>query len=333
MEELLPGEPSVKLSYLQSLTLRLADGAARLAPDVRQRHAAWITAAQQADGGFAGREGASDPYYTAFALRSLWILDAVEPNVFAAAAEFLKTRLTTRQSIVDLVSLIFAAAVCELAAGEVVIADQDTMWRSNVADVLNSLRTDDGGFAKTPEGHAGSTYQTFLNVLCFELIEIQVPDVDGIVRFLDSQRHDDGGYLEIRAAKRAGVNPTAAAIGTLQSLGRLIPDEHLATAEFLAEMQSDEGGFAANTRIPFADVLSTFTALTTLRDLAAVDLVNLRAAKRYAESMQAPDGGFHGFALDQQADVEYSFYGIGSLAWVEHLQTQTTGDSQPNSNP
>lgn len=322
------GESSVKLSYLQTLTLRLADGASRLDPAIRERHAKWITAAQHADGGFAGREGSSDPYYTAFALRSLWILDAVEPSVFARAAEFLKTRLTTRQSIVDLVSLIFGAAVCELAAGEVVIADQDTTWRSNVAELLNSLRTEDGGFAKTPEGHAGSTYQTFLNILCFELIEIEVPNVDGVVAFLNSQRHIDGGYLEIRAAKRAGVNPTAAAIGTLQSLDRLVPQEHHDTAEFLADMQSDEGGFAANTRIPFADVLSTFTALTTLRDLEAVDFINLPAAKRYAESMQAPDGGFHGFALDQQADVEYSFYGIGSLAWAEHLKTQERGDSQ-----
>jgi geranylgeranyl transferase type-2 subunit beta len=318
----------VKLPYLQSLTLRLADGASKLDPALRQLHATWLTTAQHPDGGFAGREGNSDPYYTAFALRALWILDAVEPSVFARAAEFLKSRLTTRQSIVDLVSLIFGAAICELAAGEVVIADQDTSWRSNVAELLNSLRTQDGGFAKTPEGHAGSTYQTFLNVLCFELIEMEVPSVDGIVDFLYSQRHVDGGYLEIRAAKRAGVNPTAAAIGTLQSLGRLVPTEHRDTAEFLADMQSDEGGFAANTRIPFADVLSTFTALTTLRDLDSVELVNLLAAKRYAESMQAPGGGFHGFALDQQADVEYSFYGIGALAWTEHLNTPKISDSQ-----
>ncbi len=311
---------SVTPSYLQSLTLRLADGASRLNPGIRQTQAAWIAAAQHGDGGFAGREGESDPYYTAFALRSLWILNSVEPTVFGRAAEFLRSRLTSRQSIIDLVSLIFGAAVCELAAGEVVIADQDTTWRGNVAGLLNSLRTSDGGFAKTPEGHAGSTYQTFLTTLCFELIEIDLPEPERVVEFLRSQQHADGGYLEIRAAKRAGVNPTAAAIGTLQSLDRLVPSEHQDTAEFLAEMQSDEGGFTANTRIPFADVLSTFTALTTLRDLDAVGQVNLRAVKRYAESMQAPEGGFHGFAFDEQADVEYSFYGLGSLAWVEHLQ-------------
>ncbi len=299
--------------------MRLADGAARLEPATRQLHADWILRQQRADGGFAGREGESDPYYTAFALRSLWILDRVEPVAFAHAATFLRSRLVTRQSIVDLISLVFAAAICELAAGEVVIADQDTTWRTNIANLLNSLRTEDGGFAKSPDGRAGSTYQTFLNVLCFELIEIAPPNIEGIIHFLNSQRHIDGGYLEIRAAKRAGVNPTAAAIGTLASLGKLQPDSHTDTAEFLSEMQSDEGGLTANTRIPFADVLSTFTGLTTLHDLGAAEQVDLRSAARYALSMQAPRGGFHGFALDQQADVEYTFYGIGSLAWTMYL--------------
>jgi len=30
--------------------------------------------------------------------------------------------------------------------------------------------------------------------------------------------------------------------------------------------------------------------------------------------MQAPGGGFVGFALDQSADVEYTFYGLAALA-------------------
>lgn len=314
----------MKLPYLQSLTLRLAAGAAKLPPSTGERHGRWIAAQQHPDGGFAGREGESDPYYTAFALRALWILDQVDEAVFARAAAFLRSRLTTRQSIVDLVSLIFGAAVCELAAGQTVIADQDTRWRANVADLLSTLRTSDGGFAKSPEGRAGSTYQTFLSVLCFELIDVEVPQSEGILAFLESQQHPDGGFLEIRAAKRPGVNPTAAAIGTLQSLGCLDPLAHRDTAEFVLEMQSDEGGFTANTRIPFADLLSTFTALTTLHDLQYSAHADIAAVKRYAESMQAPSGGFHGFALDQDADVEYTFYGIATLASVEFL-TQAQG--------
>jgi len=115
-------------------------------------------------------------------------------------------------------------------------------------------------------------------------------------------------------AQRAGVNPTAAAIGTLKCLGKLDAAEHSQTAEFLAEMQSDEGGLTANTRIPFADLLSTFTGLLTLTDLNATSNVNVDAMERYALSMQSPGGGFVGFSLDQIADVEYSFYGVATIS-------------------
>lgn len=304
----------MSVPYLQELTLRLAIGAAQLDAGLRQRHADWLHRQQRSDGGFAGREGESDPYYTAFALRALWILDALDEATGKRAAAFLRQRLARRESIIDLISLIFAAAICELAVGEVVLSDDDLSWRKNVAALLASLRTEDGGFAKTPEGRAGSTYQTFLSVLCYELIEIPIPDVEGIESFLASQRQDGGGYLEIRAAKRAGVNPTAAAIGTLKVLGRLHVVDHDDTASFLAEMQSDEGGFTANTRIPFADLLSSFTGLLTLADLDATSRVNVDVVSRYALSMQSPEGGFVGFALDQTADVEYSFYGLATLA-------------------
>jgi geranylgeranyl transferase type-2 subunit beta len=304
----------VSVPYLQELTLRLALGAASLDSPLRARHADWLRNQQAADGGFAGREGESDPYYTAFALRALWVLGELDAETGANAAAFLRQRLTRRESIIDLISLIFAAAICEMAVGQVVIADDDSRWRQNVSDLLTSLRTDDGGFAKTPEGRAGSTYQTFLSVLCYQLIDLPIPDTPGIEAFLESQRHPDGGYLEIRAAKRAGVNPTAAAIGTLKALGRLSPEQHTNTAQFLAEMQTEEGGLSANTRIPFADLLSSFTGLLTLADLDAISLVNLEAINRYALAMQSPSGGFFGFALDQTADVEYSFYGIATLA-------------------
>ncbi|KAA5542217.1 beta-hydroxylase [Roseiconus nitratireducens] len=302
------------LPYLHDLTLRLAAGATRLDPALRERHASWLAAQQRDDGGFAGREGDSDPYYTAFALRGLWILDALTPQIGGAAATFLKTRLQRREGIVDLISLIFAAAICEMSVGAVVIPDDDTAWADNVQALLESLRTDDGGFAKSPEGRAGSTYQTFLSVLCLELMGRAPEQPERVLQFLASQAHPDGGYLEIRAAKRAGVNPTAAAIGTLKALGHLNPSEHGTTIDFLAGMQSDEGGLSANTRIPFADLLSSCTGLITLTDLNAREAIDVGAVARYAESMQAANGGFTGFSLDQIADVEYTFYGLATLA-------------------
>ena len=62
------------MTYLAELTTRLAAGIAELPEATRDRHAKYLLAAQRADGGFAGREGESDLYYTGFALRSLALL-------------------------------------------------------------------------------------------------------------------------------------------------------------------------------------------------------------------------------------------------------------------
>jgi len=304
--------------YLQELTLRLSVGASRLTPEFRSRHANWLKNCQRDDGGFAGREGESDPYYTSFALRTLWVLGELDVETAESAGRFLRQRMQKRDSIVDLMSLIFAAAILEMASGVVVISDEDHQWRDNVAALLAKLRTEDGGFAKTPEGRAGSTYQTFLSVLCHELMEVPVPDVEGVLRFLVSQNQPDGGYREIRVAKRAGVNPTAAAIGSLKTLGHLDATEQTDTIEFLLEMQGDEGGLAANTRIPFADLLSSCTGLITLVDLGAASRLDAPRLQSYAESMQR-DGGFVGFALDQTPDVEYTFYGVATMSLLQTL--------------
>lgn len=302
------------MSYLQDLTFRLAAGAVRLPAEVRQRHADWLRRQQQPDGGFAGREGGSDPYYTGFALRALMILDALEEESAERAADFLRSRLDQRESVVDLISLVYGAAVLQLVAGIDVLGAADPQWPEKLSQLLESLRRDDGGYAKSPEGRAGSTYQTFLTTLCYELVDMPQPEPERAVDFLRRHEHPEGGFLEIRVGKRAGVNPTAAAIGALKTLGALTPEIAERTAEFLAEMQSDEGGLAANTRIPMADLLSSCTGVITLSDLNATDRISLTRLRNYALEMQRDDGGFAGFAMDPAEDVEYTFYGLATLA-------------------
>ena len=187
-------------------------------------------------------------------------------------------------------------------------------WRAATAAALEKLRRDDGGYAKGAEGAASSTYHTFLVLLCLQLLELETPAPERIVAFLASQRSDEGGFREIRASKRAGTNPTAAAIGALKILDALDDDVREDTIDFLAEMQTDEGGLRANTRIPIADLLSTFTGALTLIDLGGLEEIDAAAARRFAESLQLEEGGFHGAIWDEAHDVEYTFYGLGCLA-------------------
>ena len=301
-------------NYLQRLTLRLAIGAAQLPVDLQKLHGDYILAQQRPDGGWGGREGESDLYYTSFALRSLAILGHLEGELAQSAADFLRARLTAHESLVDLMSLVYSAKLIEAACGVDAFAGAQAAWSERLASLLERLRRDDGGYSKSFEGRVGSTYQTFLVLLCLELIEQPIPEPERMTAFLLSQRQSDGGFLEIRVGKRSGTNPTAAAIGALQVLSQLTPEIATAAGDFLCDLQCDEGGWQANTRIPLADVLSTFTACVTLADIDRLNDIDRDSARKYVLGMRRTAGGFCGFEFDPAEDVEYTFYGLGLLS-------------------
>jgi geranylgeranyl transferase type-2 subunit beta len=307
------------ISYLSDLNTRLAGGLARMSPEVRARHVAYLRSTQNPDGGFADRQGGSDLYYTGFALRGLAVLDALGAADCARVAESLGASLTRQASVVDFFSLLYSCLLVQSAGGPNVLAGAPPDWPERVAGALESLRTPDGGYAKSasPTGEplrAGSTYHTFLVALCYQLLGRDVPDPDGIVRFLAGRRREDGGYVEIAPMRRSGTNPTAAAVGLLQINAGLTPEIRQGVVNFLAEMPSLEGGLRANARAPLGDLLSTFTASWTLAQLDALDRLDGEAVRGYARALECPEGGFHGGLWDDGCDVEYTFYGLGVLA-------------------
>ena len=317
-------------SYLQNLTIRLATGLGNLPDETRQLHSGYFLQAQKSDGGFGGRIGGSDLYYTSFALRGLSVLGELYGEVAEKAATFLRSEMSQRQTIVDFFSLFYAANLLQVSAGVDIFEGADPAWRDNVADFLNSLKREDGGYCKAPEGHAGSTYHTFLVVLVLELMQKEIPDPASIVGFLDSRRDPEGGWREIRASKRAGTNPSAAAVATLNILRQhdpaLTPMDHDTkelTLDFLCEMQTDEGGLRANTRIPIADLLSSFTGGLTLMDLESFDELDVPLLRKFVTSLQLPAGGFRAAVWDDAHDVEYSFYGLGCLALLSLAESAT----------
>lgn len=299
-------------NYLFDLTTKIAAGVERIPADARDRHANYVAIAQQPDGGWRGREGNSDLYYTGFALRTLAITGRLRGELAERAANYLRGKLAGHETIVDFLSLIYAATLLDLSAGIDLFAAAPTNWRDNIAATLEKLRRDDGGYAKGMEGTASSTYHSFLVLLCLQAIERPIPQPEKLVAFLMSQRAEEGGFREIRAAKRAGTNPTAAAIGALRMLNAVDANLREETLDFLANMQTDEGGLRANTRIPIADVLSTFTGLVTLLDLGELDAIDLAAARKFVVGLQLPAGGFAAATWDPAGDVEYTFYGLGS---------------------
>lgn len=310
-------------SYLLHLTARLADGIARLPEECRARHASFLLETQNDDGGWSGREGGSDLYYTGFALRGLAVLDVLTPEVCARTGAFLKHSLAQHASVVDFFSLLYACFLVQVAGGPDVLAGSAEDWPERVAATLETFRTADGGYAKTVGGSSGSTYHTFLVGLCYQLLGRALPGVDDLARFLDSRRRADGGFVEIAPMRRGGTNPTAAAVGMLQiiddqradtGVAPLLPKYRAEVSAFLVEMASLEGGLRANARAPLADLLSTFTGAWTLHQLNALERMDRPQALQFAQALEMPDGGFRGGLWDEQTDVEYTFYGLGVYA-------------------
>src|SRR2546421_4340795 len=170
-----------RLPYLVDLTSRLAEGLARVPENIRSLHADYLRAAQNADGGFSGREGGSDLYYTGFALRGLAVLNALTPEICDCAAGFLRQSLTQQASIVDFYCLLYACFLVQIGGGPDVLASSPRDWPKRVADTLETFRTPDGGYAKAVGSASDSTYHTFLVGLGYELLGKPVPRPEEVV--------------------------------------------------------------------------------------------------------------------------------------------------------
>jgi geranylgeranyl transferase type-2 subunit beta len=302
------------MSYFADLMLRLAEGTGKLPGETLCRHGTFLTRAQQADGGFPGRRGASDLYYTSFAIRSLAMLGQLEESAAWRAADFLKSRLVQSGPGIDFLSLVVSAFLLDIAMGIDVFTEAGLDRRQSILGVIEQLRRDDGGYAKTDRGVQSSTYHTFLVLACKEMIGAPLERTAASIELIRARQREDGGFVEIGPMRQSGTNPTAAAIGGLRILGGLDEPLKAAAAGFLARMQTAEGGLRANSRIPAADLLSTFTGLAALDELGAAERIDLAGAWRFVQSLERPEGGFIAGAWDNAADVEYTFYGLGVLS-------------------
>lgn len=312
-----------RMSYLLALAERLTGPLSAWEPARRQRHADFIRSQQMSDGGFRGREGDADLYYTGFAVRGLSILGEMTPADASTIATFLHRFDPARLNTVDLLSWLYAALALQIATGDDLLAELPADWNEAALDQIHALRRPDGGYAKSADGALGSTYHTFLVGLVIEMLGQPWPEPNAVAQFLYDQQREDGGFVEIAPMKRGGTNPTAAAAAVLNQLGHVDEELRDDVAHYLNLVWSSEGGFAANTRIPFPDGLSTFTALLTIQDLQAPFPIRADLIERwFTQQLEFPTGGFRGAAWDDQADVEYTFYGLGTLALLAAQQAE-----------
>ncbi len=260
------------------------------------------------DGGFQGRDGQSDLYYTVFGLEASMALNV--RIAYERVAEYLLSfEVGQSLDLVHLASLVRCRANMADHTGEPVDSDV----RRAMAGHLMEFRAADGGFSSSPGAERGHVYGSFLALgICQDL---QVDDLEptAMLESVYSLQMADGGFSNEPTMTVSATAATAAAITIFHYLKAFVPESAL---QWLAARAERCGGFSA---IPFGpdmaipDLLSTATALHALT-LVGVDMDEIRERNLdYLDVLWSTQGGFRGHPADDVLDCEYTYYGLLSL--------------------
>jgi geranylgeranyl transferase type-2 subunit beta len=273
----------------------------------------FVRDSQQSDGGFRGRQGGSDLYYSDFALRSLAIL-APDDLAFDRAAGYLSRQVRRPRSVVESFSILSMHRMLGSRGGRLNL--------QNVLAVLRAHLLAGGGIVRSAENPCISAYSTFLGALCYEMLGEAMPTIDGAVGAVERLGRSDGGFAELEGQSASQTSATAAAVAFLAMQGALSPEYSGQAVHFLRNMQSADGGFAAHAGVAAGDLLSTFTGLTTLAALDGLHAIDVPGGARFLRNTARAVGGFLACVGDDGGDVEYTYCGLGVLAQLRMLRTE-----------
>jgi len=197
----------------------------------------FVLSRQADDGGFRGRDTASDLYYTVFALEILIALESPVPADRLHA--FLKA--FGHGQTLDLVHLA-SLARCWAGLADVTglpIADH---LRNGMTRRLLGLQCSDGGFSTGASDSHGNAYGCFLAMAMCQDLGINPSEPERILQCLESLVTDDGGFANEPACTPAATPSTAAALCVYHMLGRSLPE---AAEAWLMQRIHSRGGFCA----------------------------------------------------------------------------------------
>jgi geranylgeranyl transferase type-2 subunit beta len=313
--------------YLDMLDEMLRAGTRGLSAAFVDAQVAFVAACQQSDGGFRGRGGDSDSYYTDFALRSLALL-APDHAAFDRAANYLDHATRPVSSVVECFSLLSIRRTLQRSAtGNAKDSGSDPLksapvplFQHAVKGQLSKHLLPQGGFSRFDGDGRASAYHTFLGDLCFQMLGEVLPAATGAVRAVEALKCPDGGYAELDGQAASQTSATAAAVAFLTMHDALTPDGAAAAVRFLVQMQSGDGGLKPHAAAGGGDLLSTFTGLATLAALDGVRAIDTAGVAGFLRTSAHAQGGFLACAGDDSPDVEYTYYGVGIVALLRMLQ-------------
>ncbi len=254
------------------------------------------------DGGFAGRDGLSDLYYTVFGLQLFWALE-IDIPVKKTAGFLLSYEINDSTSLLDLSCL----ARCW---GNLPQNYHPPDLTEDILRRIENFRSVDGGYRDKRGSRTGTVYGCFLALGAYEDLETAIPQSVGLANCICSLKTEDGGYANETAILIGSVPATAGAIAVMFELDRK-PNPQ--TGAWLMNCIHPNGGFRAIPIIEEPDMLSTAIALQGLGCLNYDISVIRDKCWDYTLELFHKSGGFLGARSDDIADCEYTYYGLLAL--------------------
>ncbi|MCX6344726.1 MAG: hypothetical protein NT018_06595 [Armatimonadetes bacterium] len=292
--------------YLNVLDGLLTTGVSYLSSAFREAQIEFVLSTMQPDGGFRGRQGGSDLYYTDFALRALSTC-GYDLEKLQATADFVTDKLKSPKDVVECFNGLNAIRTLSFTDLKIDFEREPILKRLEAQKLIS------GGFSRLA-GKNISAYNTFLAKLCYDMLEEDFPCRRLAIESVRTLKRTDGGFSEMPNETSSQTSSTAAVITLLLITDELTVRDTQDIANFLRDMQPIGGGLLPCSGAPEEDLLSTFTGLSCLFLADAMNKLDLAAIARMAKLALDKSGGFKACPSDSMADVEYTFYGLGILA-------------------
>ena len=312
------------------MLLMAAAGFRQLDPPAARRVVTFARDRQMPDGGFRGRGGGSDIYFTVFGLGVLGAAGAIPER--RPLADYLAgfgtgegLDFVHRVCLVRCLSVLsdlgrlpafMAVAVARSGLLERLVRMRAARPPSprvpaGLVDALAPYRTQDGGYEQDArQRDCASAYACFLAWLAYQDAGHPMPQPDALLACLATLRREDGSYANARSVNSGATTATAAAVVLLCEAGLPVAD---ITRDGLLQRRDAAGGFRAGVGTPVPDLLSTASALYALSRAGALPPDGREPDEDFVSSLWNEDGGFSGHTLDAESDVEYTFYALLAL--------------------
>jgi len=282
--------------------LEAAAGAGEALGDSAELVSRFVLARRQTDRGYCGRSDRSDLYYTAFALQSLAALratdeieatagylrafgggeglDFVHLACLARCWALLPAPGPPRDVRQEMLDRLAGSRCADDGFSHVDGADHGTAygcflalgaWQDLGADMprseamgrcLESLRSDDGGYANAPGLPVGAAPASAATAVV--LRELRLPVPAELPAWLLACRHTSGGFLATPAAPIPDLLSTATTVHALAALGRPLGAVAEACCDYVESLWDGCGGFRGNWADTVCDCEYVFYALLAL---------------------------------------------------------------------